>query len=552
MNRNFFPVFLLLVIWLTSCGPDSTTESDENDQPEMVNLSITVSDPSGTPISPVMLTIYSANQGTEGEPDAIHTGNENGVIEALIRKNYPAILKVAGARHQPVKIFIPTTTLDELSLEVVPATVLTKPTFQPAVIGDFNHYDPFSKVKMDQNEDGLWAANVYSEQSEIRYQITDFAYSQPIHGSYGLLKVDTDLPGIVSILEPDEVGIARILFDPSQFPASERRATLRFSTDVSVTMQGVSKLYAAMQEQVDLVEAYKDNEDRVVELFNDYLDHIDLIKESFEHHIVEQAHRLAKARFSEYLQVDSEFIDQLLSDLDPNSELWLFNPRFVHDLFSYSSKMEPVSKSLWDIYRQHHFDEVQSEALYSLLNFHYDRGEDEEWYEAHFELVRSYPQSKRINYSYREGFAPESVVHIGRYFPGLAFGPLESQADSLRPADISSSLTILYFWSFEDPEFEEQFEVLKILQDRFSDQGIEIIPIALDEDRSRVERFHQFRNHSWRAGLEGIINPQIQVLGITNTPYTLFLDGNRRVLYRGESILEDELLLEYVDDFYSD
>jgi len=37
------------------------------------------------------------------------------------------------------------------------------------------------------------------------------------------------------------------------------------------------------------------------------------------------------------------------------------------------------------------------------LNFHYDRGEDEEWHEAHYELVRIFPESIRINYSYKKG-----------------------------------------------------------------------------------------------------------------------------------------------------
>jgi len=304
------------------------------------------------------------------------------LIEALLEKNRPYILKVAAAWHQPVEAFIPSTTLDELSIEIVPATLFKNESFRPAVIGDFNHYDPFNKVEMEQNEDGLWIAKVKSEQLEIRYQITGFAHSQPIHGSDGKPKADMDLPGIVTTLEVEEEGMARVLFDPSQFQTAENRAEVRFTPDAPVMIQGISKLYAAMQEQVDLVELHKENEDKVVELFEVYLNHIAEINKSFEHHNVEQAHRLAKARFTDYLQLDSRFIDQLLNDLDSNSELWHFAPRFVHDLFTKSTRMEAVSKSIWDNYRQHQFEEVQSETLYTLLNFHYDRGEDEEWYEA--------------------------------------------------------------------------------------------------------------------------------------------------------------------------
>ncbi len=303
------------------------------------------------------------------------------------------ILKLATAWHQPVEIFIPSIAMDELTVEVVPASILKKDLACPSVVGDFNHFDLFDKVDMERNEDGLWTAEVETDQPIIHYKIKGFAQSQLIHGTDGILEADLDHPGITSSLEPDEDGIARILFDP---------------------------------------------------------------------------------------------------------------------------------------------------------------GEDEEWHEAHFELVRSYPQSKRINYSYREGFAPESVVHIGRFFPDLAYSPLESETDSLHPADISSSLTILYFWSFKDPEFVEQIDVLESMNQRFSDRGIEIIPVALDKDRNRVERFHQHRHHSWRAGLDKITNPQIQVLGITNTPHTIFLGRNNRVLYHGESILEDDRLPDFVEDFYND
>jgi len=551
MRPHIYPVFLFLIAFLMSCSSDSARKSVEQTYTDKVNLRISVNEPSGTSISPALLYIYSANRGTDGIPDALHSADENGFIEARLKKNHPVILRIVAAGHQPVDIFLPSTALNELTVDVIPSPLLKKSSVRPSVIGDFNNFDPFNKVEFELNENGLWTAEIDTEMSEIRYKVTGYAYSLPIHGTMGSIEADLDLQGLVSVLETDIDGKVMIEFDPTLFSAAERRAELRFTSDPPAMFRGIAKIYTAMQEQAQLAGLHHDNEELLTELFDEYLNHIEQIRDTFDQRHVEQAYRLAKARFANELHLHVEFIDQLLQDVESNSELWLLEPGFVHALFTKSSKMEPVSKSIWDIYRQHHYEEIQSEALYTLINFHYNRGEDEEWHEAHFELVRSYPNSKRINYSYREGFAPESVVHIGRFFPPLAFAPLELQSDSLRPAENSTSLRILYFWSFDDPGFEQQFDALEILDQRFSDRGIDIIPIALNEDRPRVQRFHEHRNHHWNAGLEKFTNPQIQVLGITSTPQTLFIDEFNRVLYHGVSILEDERLPDYVEDFYN-
>lgn len=65
-----------------------------------------------------------------------------------------------------------------------------------------------------------------------------------------------------------------------------------------------------------------------------------------------------------------------------------------------------------------------------------------------------------------------------------------------------------------------------------------------------IQRFHNHFNHPWNAAYESLTSPQIQVLGITHTPHTIFLDESNRVLYHGESILEDERLQGFVDQYY--
>jgi len=74
---------------------------------------------------------------------------------------------------------------------------------------------------------------------------------------------------------------------------------------------------------------------------------------------------------------------------------------------------------------------------------------------------------------------------------------------------------------------------------------------ASGNQRNKILKFHERKGHNWQAGLERLTNPQIQVLGITGTPHTIFLDEINRVLYHGESILKDERFLDYVEDYYN-
>jgi hypothetical protein len=548
---SLLPLFLICLLF-ASCSGDSPASEEElaaepNDGQAEFTFSFT--DQTGHPIHPVLVTLYPAEAGTGGEPLARFQNGRNGKVTGTFEKNRPVKMAIEPAWHQPMELFIPSYTMDQLQAEITPGAAIMKQEIRPALVGDFNDFDPFRAVDMEKGVDGSWTASVETQLRNFAYKIVGFSINRTMHGSEGLPEIGNDKSKIISVAANKGENIMEFKFNPDTFPDSPQRAEIRFDDAVPVFTRGTASLYAAMAEQITFTERYQQNDEALAESFTEYLEHIETIRDKHDHRDVELAHRIAQARFLDIMPQDDRWVDRLLNDLESSSELWLFHPEIVYELFTHSSRMEAVSQDLWNIYRQHRYGAIQSEALFSLLHFHYDRGEDEEWYEAHFELVRSYPESKRINHSYREGFAPEAVVHIGRYFPDLAYAPLDESAESIRPADISSSLTIIYFWSPDDTGNREQFEILSKLYRQYSEDGLKVIPIALNGNPGRIRRFHDHFNHPWRGAFENLTSPQVQVLGITQTPHTIFLDESNRVLFHGESIL-DEQLPKYVEQFY--
>jgi thiol-disulfide isomerase/thioredoxin len=547
----FLIINLLLMLGCKSQN-DGSTETDGQRPNQMVDLVFTIQDRAGSPLSPSILNVYPAETGITGEPLATFQSDHDEILHGWIEKGMPVVIEIIPAWHESLSMFIPSTSTDQIKIEVIPSPLIRKENLSPAIIGEFNLFDPFSKVDMELQDDGTWTGIIEYDQPTLKYQVSGFASNHYTHGSQGDLKADTVRSEIVSVITNEQSNEFLISFEPEKYDFGNRRAEIRFNEDVPLVIRGISKLSAIMYEQSKLIENIRNDQQLTGELFREYLSELEHIKNEFDHRDVEFAYRIAKARFNDFFQKDSRWIDQLLNDMDSNSELWLIHPQLVHKLFTNSSRMEPVSRNIWNIYQRQASEAIQTEALYSLLNFHYDRGEDEEWHEAHYELVRSFPESIRINYSYKKGFAPESVVHIDMYFPDLSYTPLYSDTGPIIPSSMNNSLTILYFWSFNDSNLDKQFEILEELYQSYNEVGLQIISISLDRDsnRDQLKRYHQYRNHNWITGFESITNPQIQVLGITDTPHTIFLENTNRVIYHGTSILEDEQLHDYVEDYY--
>lgn len=327
MRFKLFLPILLAGLLLLNCGGDQENpehSAQQEDREDFVQLTISILDSYGDPITPALLQVFPAESGSDGEPIGSFYADDDGIAEGWFDKNNPVVLKISPAWHQPVEMFIPSYTMDQLSVEVIPAALHKKEEPRPSIIGDFDYFDSFSSVEMQINDNGLWVGTIETDQPKIRYQLSGFAHKGNNHGTMGDLQSDSSLSGIVSEMEHDGSGSVEIEFDPARFPSANQRAEISFNKDVPVVTRGIAKLYAAMKEQASLADLYKDDDERLATFFSDYLDHTARINDSFEHRSVDLAHRITKARFLKTIQQDDRWVDQLLNDLESASETWLF------------------------------------------------------------------------------------------------------------------------------------------------------------------------------------------------------------------------------------
>lgn len=517
-------------------------------------FTISVAHHESTAISPAALYLFDPEQEHNNIPDALFTDEGNGTITAILEKNTPYVAEIHSAWHKPLQLFLPSFSGDQIEVSIQPEPLAISRGTQPAVIGNFNHYDDFSSFPMIPGDDGMWHAVVEAEPDTLAYVIVGMSAVPHTHGTTGSLrpigKHSSGMPGIESIMMNEGSNRFVITFDPSLFPAGEETPTIHFDKDTPVSFAGIATAYSAMVRQAEKVRnMIKRGESVSATHFDTFHRELQKIREAYPHPETDQAIWLAKANFSEYLNPKDESADRLIAEIPPNSELWLFYIPVLSELYDHSSRMEQVSRNLWDIYRQHNHRSVQGEALFNLLRFHYERGEDEEWHQAHFDLVREYPGHPRINYSYKRGYAPEAVVHVGRYFPRLQFSPLFDGEPKVTPADNDAPVTILYFWSVENEESRDHIEELLQLHELYSDIGLEISTIALGNKRERVQRFHEQSQLPWQSGFEQFSSPVIQSIGITEVPYTIVLNLENRVLVLDEEFLSNRNVIESIGTY---
>lgn len=554
-SGKLFSGFILFMIWATACSMDQPESDLPLYDPETHFLfTIDVQQDEETMLSPSALYLYHAEYGLSGNPDVMVSDDGYGRIQAGIEKNEPFIAAIHSAWHKPVYLFLPSFAGDKISVTVQPETHAFNSDMTPVVLGNFNNFDDFRSVPMTQTEPGVWQAEIESELDTLTYFIEGIHGNMNVHGTAGNLSVTGihpySAPGIKSVLLNDSSDRFVTGIDLSLFPSGRETPIIHFDEDTPLSFSGIASVYSAMMRQYVKIQLLTDSGYSVTtSMFDDFLIELQHIAERFPHPETENAAGLAKAAFSEFLHPDDEWIDSLIADIPSGSELWLLYTPVLSELYEHSSRMEEVSRSLWDIYRQHGHRSVQGEALFNLLRFHYERGEDEEWYQAHFDLVREYPGHPRINYSYKRGYAPEAVVHMGRYFPDLEFSPLYEGEPVILPSRNEAPLTILYFWSIDHEASRNTIAKLQELYKAYPDTGLEVYTIAIGDYRSRVQRFHEMHQLPWQSGFEQFSSPVIQSMGITEVPYTIILNRENRVLILDNELFTDSDVIESIEIF---
>lgn len=250
---------LVLIFLAAACTAEEAESPDiDTESPSQFTLQLTVTDQQGNTLQPVSLFLLDPENGRNSRP--VKTAvSHNGTITAQAEKNRPYLVRVNSAWHLPVYFFLQSYSDDSFTAEIRPQPVHLRTESTPAIIGNFNHYDRFSAIEMEQTDENNWQAEISFDADTLFYRVAGVHPLYSLHGTDGTLVADKNHgageTGIESKLVRQDTGSAfTISFDPEEFKSEPVKPSIIFGDDVPVADRGVASVYALSIRQAEQVE----------------------------------------------------------------------------------------------------------------------------------------------------------------------------------------------------------------------------------------------------------------------------------------------------------
>ncbi len=118
-----------------------------------------------------------------------------------------------------------------------------------------------------------------------------------------------------------------------------------------------------------------------------------------------------------------------------------------------------------------------------------------------FEVVSVDPEGREL--SYREGgeVATQVPAAVGAIAPAFTYLDLDGRRVSL--SDYRGRVVLLYFWASWCGGSREQAAGLREIYEQHRPEGLEILGVSYDTDRSEMEAFRARHGHAWPTSFSG-------------------------------------------------
>ena len=152
--------------------------------------------------------------------------------------------------------------------------------------------------------------------------------------------------------------------------------------------------------------------------------------------------------------------------------------------------------------------------------------------------------------SYGPSFRPAELFEATREYQGPDFELYDTRADTqeaVRLSDYDGKVIVLNFWATWCPPCREEVPSLIKLQERFGEQGMQVVGVALDEEDAerQVRTFSRTMQINYPVPLDdGSVVEQYGPLSVI--PTTFIMDRKRNIRYYAPGYLLYEQLEEAV------
>jgi thiol-disulfide isomerase/thioredoxin len=542
-HLNLFSLLICLILFVSCNSPDGT---------DIKNISVLVFDNAGDPLPLYAVQVLDVNQGWLSKPIDWAEGTGFETARIYMSDDKPVILKFTAPGYLPAYTFLTDGfTAAGFEVKLKPMPIADNPN--PVVIGNFNNFDARSGIEMLKPENKNWAADIDSDSDTLDYLITGYSlYALP--GSEGDLILNNEAPtfdrNYISRITNGDKTSFKIEFDPGIFDFTKPKSGITFSHKGEKHISGVAEIYTRMIDEYyeylasNIRHQNRGNDDRYEHDFSAYIADLDSLVHHFNHKDVEAASILTKLRFNGGLNISDDEIMRLFELLEPTSEVWMIDFTALTDavnIIGFDAIIDDVSS----IASGSPYESMRAEALYNLVRYYHDSGNEEEWHAKFFELVSNHPDYFRTAFAYQH-YAPEQPITEGKPLPFNEYNRLDDKG-IVRLDELKEPFLLIDFWASWCGPCISAMPKLHNLYDTYSDQGFGILSISLDQSPAHVESFRKEWGMPWHHGFEGYNSSRIMEMGVVGVPYYVLLGPDRTVITRNQELLRGEDFSEFLE-----
>ncbi len=540
--------FLLCTLLFFGCSVQ--TESDSN------IFRVVITDQNGDPLPQYAVQIIDVNSEWLSKPETTLEGFYDEQIQSNLPGDKAVFLKFAAPGYLPKYTFLmPGFGSVQFAVSLRSLPLSHEP--HPQVFGNFNDFDGRAALDMQQNEEGIWFANLETDLDTLHYFIGGYSlFALP--GTDGELRVNEETPTFdrvyfTELVKSEGASEFTIQFDPRLLPSDIHESAMEIKADPKT--ETVGKIYGLFIDEYNdlfssnMLHQISGMDGQYEHDFSGYISSLaTIISDSVDPEII-HAETVTRFRFDRYVDLNTADIQSLLTELPAESSIWMMNLTAITDAVDKVGIADHVDL-LTEISTKSSYEGLRGEALYNLIRYYHQTENKEKLGEAFFEFVSNYPDHFRTGFIY-QNYAPEQPIDVGRPLPVNKFSTLDGEG-TLNLFDLEESYLLIDFWATWCGPCIQAMPNLHEVQERFGGDQFSIVGISIDERPSHVEGFRGKWEMPWHHAFEGYQSHRLPEMGVVGVPYYVLLDVDRNVVSHDQNALRGENMITTLRELLED